>query len=126
MDECCSALEDLIEYEHVSVNDMLSWGIYPICVAVRLRSPALVRLMLDKGADPNVMDSWNETPLSLSIMLQHPEIIHLLVAAKANVNHMGSITGKCVKIAISFNIKKKKFMQIHILWIISLRYAQFT
>lgn len=92
MEECCSAIGRLIAFENVSANRKLSWGMHPICVAVKLNSTELVKFMLMRGADPNIMDSWDETPLSLAVILQNLEMIQLLIKGKANVNHMASIT----------------------------------
>lgn len=92
MKECCSAIEQLMTFEKVSANQILSWGMHPICIAVKLNSTELVKFMLMRGADPNIMDSWDETPLSLAIILQNLEMIQLLIKGKANVNHMASIT----------------------------------
>lgn len=91
MHECCEAVKNLIAFEHIPLNKMLSWGLYPICVAVKFRSPLLVKFMLDQGADPNIMESWDETPLSLATIHGNQEIIQLLISAKANVNHFGTI-----------------------------------
>lgn len=92
MEECCSAIEQLMAFENVSANQILPWGLHPICVAVKLNSSELVKFILMRGADPNIMDSWDETPLSLAVILQNLDIIQLLIKEKANVNHMASVT----------------------------------
>lgn len=92
MKECCSAIEQLMTFEKVSANQILSWGMHPICIAVKLNSTELVKFILMRGADPNIMDSWDETPLSLAVILQNLDIIQLLIKEKANVNHMASVT----------------------------------
>ncbi|XP_065921776.1 uncharacterized protein [Magallana gigas] len=105
MEECCSAIGRLMAFENVSANRKLSWGMHPICVAVKLNSTELVKFMLMRGADPNIMDSWDETPLSLAIILQNLEMIQLLIKGKANVNHMASITSDLRQSLLSRSLK---------------------
>lgn len=57
----------------------------PLAAAVMLQDRAMVKLLCDNGADPNLL-SAGVTPLSLAVMGGSPEIVELLLDAGADPN----------------------------------------
>lgn len=50
----------------------------------------LVRLLLDRGADPNIADENGNTPLMTAVQTCDPAIVKMLIAAKADLNKKNS------------------------------------
>lgn len=54
--------------------------------AVARSGAAMVKLLLELGADPNARDSGGETPLSMAAFRGRADCVRELLAAKADVN----------------------------------------
>ena len=74
-------------------------------LAVYLKNTALIKLLLQAGANPNVRDQDNSTPLhracsrsSQSTLL--PEIVSLLVNARADVNAQNNLQQSSLHVAV--------------------------
>ena len=61
-------------------------GETPLHYAVLGRHPAIVDLLLARGADVNAQDSAGRTPLHFAATLDNPELINTLLAGGADVN----------------------------------------
>jgi ankyrin repeat protein len=51
-----------------------------------------VRLLLDRGADPNVADGEGMTPLLAAVMFDRRDMVRLLISKGANVNVAAHVT----------------------------------
>ena len=78
--------------EHLNIK--YRYGFYleetPLSLAVKARSPEMVRILADAGADPNTVTKIGfhhyETPLSLAVKAQASDIVRILVEAGADPN----------------------------------------
>lgn len=60
----------------------------PLVLAIWNRDPAMVKLLLDRGADPNeVGEVARLSPLDWAVLANHPEIVQLLLKREARINH---------------------------------------
>jgi cytohesin len=66
----------------------------PLQWAISRKSPELVKLLLDGGADPNAKDKTGNPPLTSAVFSGNQEAITMLLAAKADVNSTGQ--GGCL------------------------------
>lgn len=73
----------------IDVNKCTVSEIYPLIIAVWLRSEDSVKLILKMGGDVNIMDNYYDTPLTTALEFDLGEIVNDLLKAKANVNHKG-------------------------------------
>ena len=82
-----------VNYQDMKDPDQLT----VLIVATLKSSVSLVRLLLEKGADPNVMDNKGRSPLFVACDLGHHEIASLLLYAdgSANPNIPGTAPKKC-------------------------------
>ena len=60
---------------------------YPLHVACRHLSYGFVRLLLNRGADPNLADCYDQTPLFIAVATFDLPLTKLLVEHGADVNH---------------------------------------
>lgn len=60
----------------------------PLFAAIRAEKPALVNLLLDKGAAVNVSAPRSGTPLHLAVETANPDIVRMLIDKGADVNAM--------------------------------------
>jgi ankyrin repeat protein len=51
----------------------------PLFVAVAADQPAIVRLLLDKGGDPNILEGEGVTPLVAALLFERVELARLLL-----------------------------------------------
>jgi hypothetical protein len=83
----------------VSPNDFpITSNGSPLITAVSISDVKMSRLLLSKGADPNLAaPSWNDPPLFLALQQQNQEIVSLLIKYYVNLqakNHDGQTPGK--------------------------------
>ncbi|WP_052573907.1 ankyrin repeat domain-containing protein [Haloferula sp. BvORR071] len=64
----------------------------PLCVAAYHHSHRVLRLLLEKGANPNKMAEPEGTPLSDAVNSRNPEAIKLLLAAGADPRYSSTWT----------------------------------
>jgi hypothetical protein len=65
-------------------------------------NPAVYKILLDGGADPNKKDELGKPPLHQAIMYGQPEIVKLLIEAKADLSATNSYGETPLKSAQSF------------------------
>ncbi|MFK5981318.1 MAG: ankyrin repeat domain-containing protein [Flavobacteriaceae bacterium] len=82
------ALKKIIE-KGGSVNEKCynSFDVTPLTNAIKNKNEALVGLLLNNGADPNLMTFMNKTPLEIAIDANSQNIIEKLVDAGANTDN---------------------------------------
>jgi ankyrin repeat protein len=64
----------------------------PLITAINNGDIKMVRLLLSKGADPNLKSSYGEFPLFIALQMEHRELIALLIkhgADPTTKNHEG-------------------------------------
>jgi ankyrin repeat protein len=57
----------------------------------------VVRLLLERGADPTIATRWGSTPLMIASFGGHLEVVRLLLghpSAKATINHRDGWAGR--------------------------------
>ena len=74
--------------QHANPNQRLAFGATPPGWAVNTQNPAMVDLLLAKGAAPNVADVDGVTPLALACELGEPSIVASLLTAHADVRRV--------------------------------------
>lgn len=67
------------------INSKSGYGT-PLMAATVKKNALLVKLLLDKKANPNVADQNGSTALHFSVIFSYEEIIELLMEAKADIN----------------------------------------
>ena len=95
--ECC-ARQLLDKSANVNYQDMEHPDKLTVLIVATLKSSvSLVRLLLEKGADPNIMDNKGRSPLAVACDLGHHEIASLLLYAggSPNPNLPGTPPEKC-------------------------------
>lgn len=85
-------------------------GLTPIHHAANLADPAILKLLLKHGADPNTMTSWGTTALMRSTNPDNPENVRLMIGAGARLEQEGKDGSTVVFIAAYFN--KPKALQV--------------
>lgn len=64
----------------------INWGRRPLSLAVYMRNTPLVRVLLERGASPNLAGGGGETPLHLAARSQQSGIARLLLANGADTS----------------------------------------
>jgi ankyrin repeat protein len=64
-------------------------GRLPLHWAASRKSPEMVKLLLDHGADPNGREKDGNPPLTTAVFAGEPKVVAALIAAKADVNPRG-------------------------------------
>ena len=85
---CYYSNNDVASYliEHVKdINSKSGYGT-PLMAATVKKNRYLVKLLLEKNANPNLTDQNNSTALHFSVIFNQQEIIELLMKYKANPN----------------------------------------
>ena len=85
---CYYSNNDVASYliEHVKdINSKSGYGT-PLMAATVKKNSKLVKLLLEKNANPNLTDQNNSTALHFSVIFNQQEIIELLMKYKANPN----------------------------------------
>ena len=85
---CYYSNNDVASYliKHVKdVNSKSGYGT-PLMAATVKKNSKLVKLLLEKNANPNLTDQNNSTALHFSVIFNQQEIIELLMKYKANPN----------------------------------------
>jgi len=85
---CYYSNNDVANYliEHVKdINSKSGYGT-PLMAATVKKNRYLVKLLLEKNANPNLTDQNNSTALHFSVIFNQQEIIELLMKYKANPN----------------------------------------
>ena len=91
-----------VNYRDMADPDQLT----PLLAATLQSSVSLVKLLLDRGADPNLADIQQRTPLYIACQLEHHEIASLLVYnkdIKTNPNPQDLQGDKCPLWVASMN-----------------------
>lgn len=86
---CYYSNNDVASYliEHVKdINSKSGYGT-PLMAATVKKNRYLVKLLLEKNANPNLTDQNNSTALHFSVIFNQQEIIELLMKYKANPNN---------------------------------------
>ena len=99
--------------EHVVDINQLYKGTTLLCKACKYGNAEIVRLLLNKGADPNIKNIWQMSPLMESCKANKEEIAKLLLDRKVEVNckdsygnsaiiyAVGKSSIKCVELLLS-------------------------
>ena len=61
-------------------------GWTPLLAAVRANKPDVVKLLLERGAKPDLASNTGYTPLMAAVQTRHPAMIRLLLLRGANAN----------------------------------------
>ena len=87
-DEYCVRLFlDERNKKRANVNHRESDNVTPLLIAIQKSSVSLVKLLLEKGADPNHCDINKNSPLFIACELENREIVsHLFYDGKADLN----------------------------------------
>ena len=59
----------------------------PLHLAAISGHGAIVKVLLDQGADPNIMDNFRSTPLQAAVSGSHEAVVKLLLGRGADINH---------------------------------------
>lgn len=89
----------LVEKKHANVNARDLQGETPLQHAIRKMSLALVKYLVDHGADVSLQDRDGWTPLMTAAWLDDGEMVHFLVDHKADPSGKG--TGNLTPLAIA-------------------------
>ncbi len=81
-------------------------GLTPIHHAASLTDPAILKVLLKHGADPNTVTSWGVTALMRSTNSDNPENVRLMIDAGARLEQEGKDGGTAVFPAAYFNKPK--------------------
>lgn len=81
-------LRELIDADPAMLNAYAADGFYPLGLAAYFKQPAAVRLLLDRGADPNqaARNPTKVTALHAAVSSNQPQIVEWLLDAGADVN----------------------------------------
>lgn len=81
-------LRELLDEEPALLNAYAADGFYPLGLAAYFKQPAAVRLLLDRGADPNqaARNAAKVAALHAAVSSNQPEIVRWLLDAGADVN----------------------------------------
>ncbi|HNX57510.1 MAG TPA: ankyrin repeat domain-containing protein [Spirochaetota bacterium] len=85
----------------------------PLFAAIRAEKPALVNLLLDKGASMKVIAPRSGTPLLLAVETANPGIVRILIDRGADVNAMVE-TGSFSEIGL-MSARKSEVSPLHLL-----------
>jgi ankyrin repeat protein len=81
-------LRDLLDSDPSLLHAFAADGFYPLGLAAYFKQPAAVRLLLDRGADPNqaARNPAKVTALHAAVSSNQPAIVEWLLEAGADVN----------------------------------------
>lgn len=81
-------LRELLDADPALLNAYAADGFYPLGLAAYFKQPAAVRLLLDRGADPNqaARNAAKVTALHAAVSSDQPQIVEWLLDAGADVN----------------------------------------
>lgn len=97
--------ERLFDRSKINVTD--SVGKTPLTLAATEGHAAIVKFLLDKGADPNTPDNEHgQLPLHFAIEEGHLEVMKLLAPVTENINHKNSEGDTALNIAVFVDDEK--------------------
>jgi len=79
-------VEKMIAANHSLVNGKNELGSTPLHIAASNASPAIAKLLLDKGANVNAKDNNGATPLHMAAFTGRKDNVQLLLSHGANVH----------------------------------------
>lgn len=83
-------LEKIIQENVNLINSRDSLGNTALCLAVKDKSPEIIHILLENGADPNIANNLANSPLIWSIKAKRSiSIVQMLLEYGANVNSIG-------------------------------------
>lgn len=95
----------MMNSNNYNLNKVDKYGMTCLHWAVLGGNAKCVRLLLEKGADPNIVSQFSEAPLHIACRLGSSEIATLLIEYNANINiktskkisplHYASLSGNC-------------------------------
>ena len=94
-------------WSQISENDGL-----PLQAACEKGDAAMVRLLLDNGADPNLSDGW-ESPLQAAAFYEHLDVMELLIQRGAKVNDEPGMSTALWSAAQDGNVASVRFLLAH-------------
>ena len=84
----------LLEQRDIRVNGTTRDGLTALCAASQEGYEEIVRLLLGKGADPDLPTNQGATPLHLAVLYRHPAILAMLLDAGADIHLAVSLAGE--------------------------------
>lgn len=112
----------LLKGDGINLNYLAPDGSCCLTTAILLNNPAIVEILLEGGADPNLANTQEQTPLMLACEQGHEEIVKLLVKYQAKVNvrdHHGNTpfnlaaTGNHIAIAMALGFSEEILDSAH-------------
>ncbi|BFZ23867.1 hypothetical protein BsWGS_26906 [Bradybaena similaris] len=97
---------------NVGVNMPLSFGDYPLCFATEIRSPELVKVLLDGGANSNSVNIQKETALYIACREGSVVIANLLLNAGADVKRAHAMNNNFTPLIVAVANDNREIVQL--------------
>jgi len=81
-----AVIEQLLTNPYIDVNIQDKCGNAPLVLAVKLNNPEIIRMLLQRGANPDIQDKVGKTALIHATQNRNIEIIKILLQYGANPN----------------------------------------